>query len=92
MVKVMAMPKSTQQIVDHAAKLADQFEAGLIPGPDAKVTVTPLGHLYDAVQKRAAAEQEVAQRVAAARAEGTPWRVIGLVLGTSAQAARQRYG
>lgn len=62
------------------------------PGPDAKVTVTPLGRVYDAVRARAQVEQQVAAAVAGARADGKSWRVIGLILGTSAQAARQRYG
>lgn len=85
------MPKTIHEILDHADRLAQRFE-DWDPGPGTTVTVTPLGRLYDAVRQRAASEREVAEAVAAARADGTSWRVVGLALGTSGQAARQRYG
>ena len=44
------------------------------------------------VRKRAELDAEVAEAVAHARAEGHSWNAIGLMLGTSKQAAQQRFG
>ena len=53
---------------------------------------TPLGELYQAVRARADAEQAIADAVTGAHATGSTWNVIGQMLGTSGEAARQRYG
>ena len=45
-----------------------------------------------AFQHRAATEQELAHAVRAARDHGHTWAAIGAMLGTSGEAARQRYG
>ena len=50
------------------------------------------GILRQAVLKRAAAESEIAELVTVARSEGQAWSAIGAMLGTSGEAARQRYG
>jgi len=84
------MPRSIQEILDHGAELARRFEEY---EPDA-------GHeqpveeylLRRATIARARSEQQLVEAVAAARAKGTSWRRIGLIIGTSAQAAQQRYG
>ncbi len=41
---------------------------------------------------RARSEQQIVEALVAARAAGTSWQKIGAILGTSAQAAQQRYG
>jgi len=41
---------------------------------------------------RARGERQVVDAVAAARRKGMSWQRIGDILGTSAQAAQQRYG
>ncbi len=41
---------------------------------------------------RARSERQVIDAVIAARAAGASWQRIGKLLGTSAQAAQQRYG
>lgn len=48
--------------------------------------------LRTAVVDRGQAEARVLAAVTQARAEGVPWSVVGVVLGTSREAARQRYG
>ncbi|MEP6650471.1 MAG: hypothetical protein ABJA74_11260 [Lapillicoccus sp.] len=85
------MPRTVQEIIDHADELAARFESGFDPNAN-KSEVTPLGELYDAVQARAATERLIAEKVQAARDSGTSWAAIGQLLGTSGEAARQRYG
>lgn len=48
--------------------------------------------LWAAGQQRAELENSVAELVVKARAENMSWRLIGQILGTSGEAARQRYG
>jgi hypothetical protein len=48
--------------------------------------------LRRAALARADAERSVQQAVTQARASGYSWRSIGAVIGTSGEAARQRYG
>lgn len=45
-----------------------------------------------AFQRRAATEQHLTDAVNAARDDGQSWAAIGAMLGTSGEAARQRYG
>jgi len=45
-----------------------------------------------AAYARAQAEAELADTVSAARAQGHSWAAVGAMLGTSGEAARQRYG
>lgn len=85
------MPRTMQEILDHADELADRFEHDDV-GTDEGHDAAPLRALREAVLTRAAAEQTVADRVTDARDAGLPWSVIGMYLGTSGEAARQRYG
>jgi hypothetical protein len=48
--------------------------------------------LERAALARARSERQVADAVIAARVSGASWQKIGSLLGTSAQAAQQRYG
>ena len=48
--------------------------------------------LERAALARARGEQQVVDAVVVARAAGATWQKIGAILGTSAQAAQQRYG
>jgi hypothetical protein len=80
-----------QQIMDAAEQLADRFES-YKPDPDDRRDPAPLGALRDAVCGRACAEAALVDAVAAARAAGYSWTTIGALLGTSGEAARQRYG
>lgn len=84
------MPKSIQEILDHADELAKRFE-GYEPGPDDERPVEEY-LLERAALARARGERQIVEAVTAARAKGISWQRIGDLLGTSAQAAQQRYG
>ena len=85
------MPRSLQEILDHAEELAGHFEENP-PDPAHMVDATTIHALRDAVVDRAKAEEALAAAVQSARAEGHTWSRIGAILGTSGEAARQRYG
>lgn len=84
------MPRSIQDILDHADELAQRFE-NLDPADAVEIDV-PEYVLRRAVIARARTERQVADAVQAARHAGLPWTRIGKELGVSAQAAQQRYG
>ena len=84
------MPRSIQDILDHAAELAKRFEDYEPDPADERPVQEYL--LQRAVLARARSEQQIVDAVVAARAAGMSWQKIGGILGTSAQAAQQRYG
>lgn len=85
------MPRSVDEILAHADELADRFDA-YEPEPGDERDVAPLHALRDAVGDRADSERRVRIAVEQARGAGYPWAIIGSMLGTSGEAARQRYG
>ncbi len=89
--KVMPMPRTVAEILDQADELAARFEAHE-PDADAIVDATALRTVRRAFQARADAERQLADAVSVARAEGHSWAAIGAMVGTSGEAARQRYG
>jgi len=89
--KVMIMPRTVQDILDHGDELAERFEE-YDPTPDDERDPEVLLALRRAVLGRSEAERSVQQAVNEARAHGYSWRSIGALLGTSGEAARQRYG
>jgi hypothetical protein len=84
------MPRTAEEILAHADKLARRFEAE--PDPDQIRDATTLREVARAFEARARAEADLASAVATARADGHTWAAIGAMLGTSGEAARQRYG
>jgi hypothetical protein len=84
------MPRSIQDILDHADELTRRFE-GFDPEM-AKERPVEDYLLQRAAVARARSEREIVEAVSAARAKGLSWRRIGEILGTSPQAAQQRYG
>ena len=85
------MPKTLQEIIDHADDMSTAFddyqpEANTLRDP------APLLRARAAVHARARAEAEVAAAVAEMRDTEYSWAAIGMVLGTTGEAARQRYG
>ena len=84
------MPRSIQEILDHADVLAQRFEDYEPAEGDERPVEEYL--LHRAALARARSERQMLDAVAAARAAGIPWSKIGQLLGTSAQAAQQRYG
>ncbi|QQS26090.1 MAG: hypothetical protein IPM43_07010 [Actinomycetota bacterium] len=85
----MLMPRSIQEILDHADELAKRFE-DYEPADSDELTVETV-LLRRAVLARARSERDVIDAVTAARGAGLSWAAIGAILGTSAQAAQQRY-
>ncbi len=84
------MPRSIQDILDHADELAKRFE-NFDPTEAHDVSVEEY-LLQCAVVARARSEQQLIETVAKARSAGISWLKIGILVGTSAQAAQQRYG
>lgn len=83
------MPRSIQEILDHAEELAKRFE-DYEPAEGDERSVEE-HRLERAALARARSEQQLVDAVVAARTAGVAWQRIGGILGTSAQAAQQRY-
>lgn len=82
------MPRSLQEILDHADELERRFESH---EPADVRDAAPLRAIRDAVTERAATERRIVKTVATARQAGVSWSAIGGMLGTSGLAARKRY-
>jgi hypothetical protein len=87
----MPMPRTAKEILDQADELAARFEAHE-PDPAEIKDAAALRAVRLAFQARAEAERHLADAVSVARAEGHSWAAIGAMVGTSGEAARQRYG
>jgi hypothetical protein len=85
------MPRSVQDILDHADELASRFEE-YEPAVDDERDPKAFKALRDAALSRSDAERSIKAAVEQARASGYSWAFIGSLLGTSGEAARQRYG
>ncbi|WP_172860697.1 hypothetical protein [Jiangella alkaliphila] len=85
------MPMSLEEALQHADELARRIEERE-PDQDHWRDARSLAAIYRAVQARAQAERDIVEAVAEARRTGHPWWLIGSYLGTSGEAARQRYG
>lgn len=86
----MHMPRTVQDILDHADELASRFE-NYDPTPQEERDPEAFVALRDAVLSRSDAERSIKAAVDNARAHGYSWALIGSLLGTSGEAARQRY-
>lgn len=82
------MPRSLQEILDHADELTRQLQAH---EPTGVGDAAPLRAVGDAVTARAATERRIADTITVARKAGVSWSAIGAMLGTSGEAARRRY-
>ena len=85
------MPRTAREIIEQADELASRFESHEPAAADIR-DAAALRRVRRAFQRRAAAELELANAVAAARSDGHSWALIGAMVGTSGEAARQRYG
>lgn len=86
------MPRTVHEIAAQADELARRFEAGEIPEGKAPLDARPLRDVREAFEDVAHAQKRLADRVLVAKASGFSWNTIGVMLGTSGEAARQRYG
>ena len=84
------MAKSSQQLIDDLDVLVKRFEE-YEPRNEDQRDPQLYYNLEAAVRARAEAERAVVLAVAAMRSDGDSWATIGRLLGTSGQAAHQRY-
>jgi N-acetylglutamate synthase/N-acetylornithine aminotransferase len=80
------MPRSYEEIVNQAEELSRVFEVDFKPAVSKEEAA-----LRAAALRRALAESELGEAVAVARNAGIPWDRIGEAVGTSGEAARQKY-
>jgi hypothetical protein len=83
------MPRTAQEILDNADELAARFEQ---IEPDDVRDATALRTVREAFMARAETERVLRNAVVEARHDGHSWASIGAMVGTSGEAARQRYG
>ena len=81
------MPRSVQDILDHADELARRFEA-YEPAAEDERDAQVFAALRDAARSRSDAERSIRNAVDDARTHGFSWAFIGTLLGTSGEAAR----
>jgi|GEM_PF-295799 len=87
---VMTMPRTVEEILAHADDLAARFET-YEPDPAHELDANAVGLLRAAVAERSDGERHIVDAVKVARAAGLSWSAIGTFVGTSGEAARQRY-
>jgi hypothetical protein len=83
------MPRSIDELIARADELADRFER--YDPRDEDNHEPALMALRRVAYRRILIERELARAVRDAREAGTSWEKIGRELGTSGEAARQRY-
>lgn len=84
------MPRSVDEILAHADELAARFE-DYEPSASDELDARAVALLRGAIAERSAAERHVIEAIKAAREAGLSWSAIGNLVGTSGEAARQRY-
>ena len=84
------MPRTVDEILAHTDELATRFE-NYDPTSAEELDVAAMTELRSAVAEQAAAERHVIAAVADARRSGMSWAAVGDLVGTSGEAARQRY-
>ncbi len=85
------MPKSVAEVIDNLDSYLEKINQ-FAPTPENEVDYETFKLLRDAALNRIALEKEIAILVARARDNDFSWSFIGTILGTSGEAARQRYG
>jgi hypothetical protein len=86
----MIMPRSVEEILQHADELAERFE-NYEPTRADELDAGAVALLRTAVQERSQAERHLIEAIQAARQSGMSWSAIGTFVGTSGEAARQKY-
>ncbi len=87
------MPRTREQLqqaAEDAERWLDSLDPAAIASPD--TDASRLRRIADAVRAVATSQLELADAVAAARTHGHTWTQIATMLGTSRQAAQERYG
>ena len=86
----MNLPRTVEEILTHADELAARFE-DYEPRPGDELDIEAVNRLRAAVAEQAVAERHLLDAVKTARGAGMSWASIGSFVGTSGEAARQRY-
>ena len=86
----MTVPRTVDEILAHADELAARFE-GYEPSNNEELDVAAMNDLRAAVAEQSAAERHVIEAIRSARQAGMSWNAIGSFVGTTGEAARQRY-
>jgi hypothetical protein len=86
----MLMPRTREQL-EQAAAAAEAWLDELDPATTPAEDINDLRAIAQAVTEVAAAHARLEGAVRAARERGRSWARIGIALGTSRQAARERY-
>jgi hypothetical protein len=81
------MPRSNDEIVRLSEAMTDQLESDTT-----EPAISAEESALRAAALRVPSLSELGQAVVAARTAGMPWTAVGLVVGTSGEAARQPYG
>ena len=84
------MPRSVDEILQHADELAARFE-DYEPSDADELDSEAVAGLRRAVQDRSDAERHMIDAIRTARESGMSWSAIGLFVGTTGEAVRQRY-
>ncbi len=84
-------PRSLEDIKARAEEFADAFENYEPKHGDQDAPISPVMAVKLSAWRRDAAERELADAVRAAREKRLSWREVGEAIGTSGEAARQRY-
>ena len=84
------MPRTVDEILQHADELAARFES-YEPDPADELDAGAVALLRAAIAERSEAERHLIEAVRKAREAGMSWSAIGTFVGTSGEAARQRY-
>ena len=84
------MPRSVDEILQHADELAARFEDNE-PSDADEIDSEAVTALRNAVRERSDAERHMIDAIRIARESGMSWSAIGLFVGTTGEAARQRY-
>ncbi|MCQ4360618.1 hypothetical protein KQR54_05565 [Mycobacterium gordonae] len=87
------MPRTREQLqeaADAAERWLNSIDPAAIASPDADAS--RLRRIGDAVRAVAHSQVELATAVEEARSHGHTWNQVAAMLGTSRQAAQERYG
>lgn len=84
------MPRKVEEILAHADELSKRFE-NYEPNVGDELDPKAVAALREAVSERSMAERHLLAAVKQARDSGLSWSAIGTFVGTSGEAARQKY-
>ena len=85
------MPKSVQEVIDNLENYQEMI-VKFAPSSEHEVDAETFRQLREAALERIKLEKQIAMLVNQARENNFSWSFIGTILGTSGEAARQRYG